>query len=160
MGHCRAGALCSREVQHAGPGLDCARAPVHAFSNEPLRLYSAACHFGWAEDTCPASTHSLSVNLYDPKNCPALFELHHERCKQFPQCIAESPFLTDVQLTDVARCSRCYNSIPYVEWHELQNVVLAELETCPSGDTVLAGLEVWLAAQVYWVQQVLPTRFG
>jgi hypothetical protein len=27
-----------------------------AFSDEPLRLYSAACHFGWAEDVCRAST--------------------------------------------------------------------------------------------------------
>ena len=27
-----------------------------AFFNEPLQLYSAACHFGWAEDMCQAST--------------------------------------------------------------------------------------------------------
>jgi hypothetical protein len=27
----------------------------------------------------------------------------------------------------------------YSEWHELRDVVLTELETCPAGDTVLAG---------------------
>jgi hypothetical protein len=132
-----------------------------AFSDEPLRLYAAACHFGWAEDARTASTRSLSVNLYDAKNRPALlrlrtadllalFELHHERRKQFRQRIAESPFLTDAQLADVARCSRCRDSISYVEWRELRNVMFAELETCPAGDTVLAGLEVWPAAQACW----------
>jgi hypothetical protein len=132
-----------------------------AFSDEPLRLYAAACHFGWAEDARTASTRSLSVNLYDPRNRPALlrlrtadllalFELHHERRKQFRQCIAESPFLTDAQLADVARCSRCRDSISYVEWRELRNVMFAELETCPAGDTVLTGLEVWPAAQACW----------
>jgi hypothetical protein len=132
-----------------------------AFSDEPLRLYAAACHFGWAEDARTASTRSLSVNLYDAKNRPALlrlrtadllalFELHHERRKQFRQRIAESPFLTDAQLADVARCSRCRDSISYVEWRELRNVMFAELETCPAGDTVLTGLEVWPAAQACW----------
>jgi hypothetical protein len=132
-----------------------------AFSDEPLRLYAAACHFGWAEDARTASTRSLSVNLYDAKHRPALlrlrtvdllalFELHHERRKQFRQRIAESPFLTDAQLADVARCSRCRDSISYVEWRELRNVMFAELETCPAGDTVLAGLEVWPAAQACW----------
>ena len=145
------------------PGLAsivCVLLCMPTFSDEPLWLYSAACHFGWVEDTCPASTRSLSVNLYDPKNRPTLFELHHEWHKQFCQHIAELPFLTDVQLTDVARCSHCHDSIPYIEWHELRNVVFAELEMCPSGDTVFAGLEVWPAAQVCWVQQILPTRFS
>jgi hypothetical protein len=132
-----------------------------AFSDEPLRLYAAACHFGWAEDARTASTRSLSVNLYDPKNRPALlrlrtadllalFELHHERRKQFRQRIAEPPFLTDAQLGDAARCSRCRDSISYVEWRELRNAMFAELETCPAGDTVVAGLEVWPAALTCW----------
>jgi hypothetical protein len=103
--------------------------------------------------TCSQSTSDL-------KNHPTLFKLHHEWHKQFHQHIAESPFLTNVQLTDIAHCSHCYDSIPYIEWCELQNVVFAKLETCPSRDTVLAGLKVWPAAQVYWVQQVLPTHFG
>lgn len=132
-----------------------------AFSDEPLRLYAAACHFGWAEDARTASTRSLSVNLYDPKNRPALlrlrtadllalFELHHERRKQFRQRIAEPPFLTDAQLGDAARCSRCRDSLSYVEWRELRNAMFAELETCPAGDTVVAGLEVWPAALTCW----------
>jgi len=132
-----------------------------AFADEPLRLYAAACHFGWAEDARTASTRSLSVNLYESKNRPALlrlrtadllalFELHHERRKQFRQRIAEPPFLTDTQLGDASRCSRCREPISYVEWRELRNVMLAELETCPAGDTVLAGLEVWPAALACW----------
>jgi len=132
-----------------------------AFADEPLRLYAAACHFGWAEDARGASTRTLSVNLYESKFRPALlrlrtadllalFELHHERRKQFRQRIAEPPFLTDAQLGDAARCSRCHDPISYVEWRELRNVMLAELETCPAGDTVLAGLEVWPAALACW----------
>ena len=131
------------------------------FADEPLRLYAAACHFGWAEDARTASTRSLTVNLYDPKNRPALlrlrtadllalFELHHERRKQFRQRIAEPPFLTDAQLVEPARCSRCRESISYVEWRELRNVMFAELELCPAGDSVLAGLEVWPAALTCW----------
>jgi len=132
-----------------------------AFASEPLRLYAAACHFGWAEDARTASTRSLTANLYDPKNRPALlrlrtadllalFELHHERRKQFRQRIADPPFLTDAMLAEPARCSRCRESISYVEWRELRNVMFAELELCPAGDTVLAGLEVWPAAQACW----------
>jgi hypothetical protein len=132
-----------------------------AFADEPLRLYAAACHFGWAEDARTASTRSLTINLYGPNNRPALlrlrtadllalFELHHERRKQFRQRLAEAPFLTDAQLSEPARCSRCRESISYVEWRELRNVMFAELELCPAGDTVLTGLDVWPAALACW----------
>jgi len=47
------------------------------------------------------------VNIYDPKDRLALFELHNERRKQFHRLITESPVLTDARLVNVARCSRC-----------------------------------------------------
>jgi BTB/POZ domain len=137
------------------------RAPT--FTDAPLRLYAAACHFGWAEDARAASTRSLTLNLYDSVHKPpllrlrtadlyALFALHNERRVQFRARIADAPFLTDAQLVDTAsaRCSRCRETISYVEWRELRHVMLAELERRPSGDTVLTGLEEWPAALACW----------
>ena len=133
------------------------------FTNEPLRLYAAASHFGWAEDARAASTRSLSLNLYDSAHKPsllrlrtadlyALVALHHERRVQFRARIADAPFLTDAQLLDAtsARCARCHDAISYAEWRELRHVMLAELERRPSGDTVLTGLEEWPAALACW----------
>jgi hypothetical protein len=136
-----------------------------SFTDSPLRLYAAACHFGWAEDARSASTRSLTLNLYDSVHKPsllhlrtadlyALFALHHERRVQFRARIADAPFLTDAQLVDStsARCSRsgCREPISYVEWCELRHVMLNELERRPSGDTVLTGLEEWPAALACW----------
>ena len=136
-----------------------------SFTDTPLRLYAAACHFGWAEDARAASTRSLTLNLYDPVHKSsllrlrtadlfALFALHNERRAQFRARIADAPFLTDAQLVDTAsaRCSRsnCREPISYVEWRELRHVMLAELERRPSGDTVLTGLEEWPAALACW----------
>ncbi len=137
------------------------------FADAPLRLYAAACHFGWVEDARAASTRSLTLNLYDPVHKPSLtrlrtadlymlFALHHERRMQFRVRIAESPFLTDAQLVDTAsaRCPRCRDPISsYVEWRELRHVMLAELERRPAGDTVLTGLEEWPAALACWASK-------
>ncbi|KAI0273958.1 hypothetical protein BGY98DRAFT_997698 [Russula aff. rugulosa BPL654] len=137
------------------------RAPT--FTDAPLRLYAAACHFGWAEDARTASTRSLTLNLYDAVHKPsllrlrtadlyALFTLHNERRVQFRARIADAPFLTDAQLVDTAsaRCPRCREPLSYVEWRELRHVMLAELERRPAGDTVLSGLEAWPAALACW----------
>ena len=137
------------------------RAPT--FTDAPLRLYAAACHFGWAEDARTASTRSLTLNLYDAVHKPsllrlrtadlyALFTLHNERRVQFRARIADAPFLTDAQLVDTAsaRCPRCREPLSYVEWRELRHVMLAELERRPAGDTVLSGLETWPAALACW----------
>ncbi|KAI9510078.1 hypothetical protein F5148DRAFT_1274928 [Russula earlei] len=134
-----------------------------AFADEPLRLYAAACHFGWAEDVRTASTRSLAVDLYHPSNRAALlrlrtsdllalFELHHARREQFRERIAQPPFLTDAQLGDpaTARCSRCREPISHVEWRELRHKMIGELERCASGNSVLAGLEEWQVAQACW----------
>jgi BTB/POZ domain len=136
------------------------------FVDAPLRLYASACHFGWGEDVRAASTRSLTLNLYDPVHRPsllrlltadllALFELHHERRKQFRARIVEAPFLTDSQLSDTAaaRCSRCREAISYFEWRELRHSMLAELERRPAGDTVLTGLEEWPTAQACWASK-------
>ena len=122
-----------------------------AFADGALRLYAAACHFGRAEDARSAFTHSLTVNLYDLKKSPALprlhtadllasFELHHEWRKQFHQRIAESPFLTDAQLGDAARCSRCHDSISYVEWRDSARAV--ECDVCQARDLSCWGHRV------------------
>ncbi|KAH9062391.1 hypothetical protein EDB87DRAFT_299089 [Lactarius vividus] len=137
------------------------RTPV--FADAPLRLYAAACHFGWADDARAASTRSLVLDLHAPAHRAALmrlrtadllalFELHHTRRAQFRARLAESPFLTDLQLGDAsaARCSRCREPISYAEWRELKHAMLYELERRPAGDTVLTGLEEWPLALACW----------
>lgn len=134
-----------------------------AFADAPLRLYAAACHFGWSDDARAASTRSLLLDLYAPAHRAALlrlrtadllalFELHHTRRAQFRARLAEHPFLTDAQLSDAnaARCSRCRDPISYAEWRELKHAMLYELERRPAGDTVLTGLEEWPLAQACW----------
>lgn len=134
-----------------------------AFADAPLRLYAAACHFGWADDARAASTRSLVLDLHVPAHRAALlrlrtadllalFELHHTRRAQFRARLAEPPFLTDAQLGDGAspRCSRCRDPISYTEWRELRHAMLYELESRPAGDTVLTGLEEWPLAQACW----------
>jgi len=145
-----------------GPALiACALLCLPMFVDKPLWLYAAVCHFSWAEDACTESMHSLLVNLYNPKNCPtllclqmadllALFKLHHEQCKQFRQCIAKPPFLTDAQLGDAVHCLCCHDLISYIEWHELWNAMFAKLEICPAGDTMLGGLEAWPVVLTCW----------
>ncbi|KAI0248206.1 hypothetical protein BJV78DRAFT_1379488 [Lactifluus subvellereus] len=137
------------------------RTPV--FVDAPLRLYAAACHFGWTEDARAASTRSLTLDLHDPVHRPALlrlrssdllslFELHHNRRAQFRARLGESPFLTDAQLSEAhaPRCPRCRDATSYAEWRELKHAMLYELERRPAGDTVLTGLEEWPAAQACW----------
>jgi BTB/POZ domain len=144
-----------------------------AFSDSPLRLYAAACHFGWTEDARAASTRSLTLDLHDPAHRPALlrlrtsdllllFELHHNRRTQFRARLGESPFLTDAQLSEAAapRCSRCREPVSYAEWRELKHVMLYELERRPAGDTVLTGLEEWPAAQACWAAKCKGLRCG
>jgi hypothetical protein len=134
-----------------------------AFADAPLRLYAAACHFGWSDDARAASTRSLVLDLHAPAHRAALlrlrtgdllalFELHHTRRAQFRARLAEHPFLTDTQLSDAtaARCSRCRDPISYAEWRELKHAMLYELERRPAGDTVLTGLEEWPLAQACW----------
>ncbi|KAH9060324.1 hypothetical protein EDB83DRAFT_2506612 [Lactarius deliciosus] len=144
------------------------RTPV--FADAPLRLYAAACHFGWADDARAASTRSLVLDLHAPDHRAALmrlrtadllalFELHHTRRARFRARLAEPPFLTDVQLGDAsaARCSRCRDPISYAEWRELKHAMLYELERRPAGDTVLTGLEEWPLAQACWAARCKKT---
>ena len=134
-----------------------------AFADAPLRLYAAACHFGWTDDARAASTQSLVLDLHAPTHRTsllrlrsadllALFELHHTRRAQFRARLSEPPFLTDAQLSDapVPRCSRCRDPISYAEWRELKHAMFYELERRPAGDTVLLGLDEWPLAQACW----------
>jgi BTB/POZ domain len=146
---------------------------TQAFADAPLRLYAAACHFGWTEDARAASTGSLTLNLHDPVHRPALirlrpsdllslFELHHNRRAQFRARLGESPFLTDAQLSEAAapRCPRCREPISYAEWRELKHAMFYELERRPAGDTILTGLDEWPAALACWAVKCKAMRCG
>jgi len=142
-----------------------------AFADAPLRLYAAACHFGWTDDARAASTRSLVLDLHAPAHRAALlrlrtadllalFELHHKRRALFRARLAEHPFLTDAQLSEStpARCPRCRDQlISYADWRELKHAMLYELERRPAGDTVLTGLEEWPQALACWAARCKKT---
>jgi len=126
-------------------------------------LYAAACHFGWAEDVCAASTHSLMLNLYDPVHRPsllhlhmaellALYSLHHERRMKFCARIVEAPFLTDSQLSDTTSSTLLTLPRSDIVLRVVRVVAYAaaELKLHPAGDTVLSGLDEWLTALACW----------
>jgi hypothetical protein len=65
--------------------------------NEPFRLYSVACRFGWENEAKYASTETLSFNLHSPELRPYLqslpstallnlYELHHSRRERYAMC--------------------------------------------------------------------------
>jgi len=132
------------------------------FLDEPLRLFAAACRYGWAAEGRLASTLTLTLNLHAPEYRPALLklkthallalhDLHHARREQFRERIGQPPFLTDAQMSDAfARCSRCGESVDYVAWRELKYVMILEVDRRPAGDTILSGLEEWPAARACW----------
>ncbi|KAI0055747.1 hypothetical protein BV25DRAFT_1921545 [Artomyces pyxidatus] len=132
------------------------------FLDVPLRLYAAACRYGWASEARVASTLALTHDLHAPEHRAALlklktgdllalYDLHHERRELFRTRLSEPPFLTDVQLTEAyARCARCHEPVDYAAWRELKHVMVMEMDRRPAGDTIAAGLDEWPAAKACW----------
>ncbi|KAH9044195.1 hypothetical protein EDB84DRAFT_1559050 [Lactarius hengduanensis] len=110
------------------------RTPV--FADAPLRLYAAACHFGWADDARAASTRSLVLDLHAPDHRAALMRLR----------TADLLALFELHHTRRARS----------ETHP-PHAARAALERRPAGDTVLSGLEEWPLAQACWASRCKKT---
>jgi len=128
-------------------------------ADQPLRLYAAASRCGWAEEAKVASERTLSMNLWqednwemlnkiDVRSALALLKLHRSRREELQRKLNEHPFVNAYPLS---YCSRCRRQTDHHAWRELKQRVVTELDSRPSGDTVMEnGLTEWAEAKACW----------
>jgi hypothetical protein len=126
--------------------------------DQPLRLYSTACHFGWESEAKSASTETLTYNLHAPVHRPFLqtlgtdailnlFDLHRARREGLRQRLDDPPFVSG----GVSHCHMCRELIDYHTWRELKYKIILEMDVRPLGDTIVnSGLLDWPEAQACW----------
>ncbi|KIY50374.1 hypothetical protein FISHEDRAFT_39617 [Fistulina hepatica ATCC 64428] len=129
-----------------------------AGTGHPLRLYSVACRYGWAEEAKLASTQTLTTDLHDPEFRPLLqrlsttavldlFQLRHARREGLRKRLNDPPFVPGGSTT----CISCHSPIDYHTWRELKYKIVLEMDLRPLGDTIMNyGLVEWREAQACW----------
>jgi hypothetical protein len=128
------------------------------FDQQPLRLYSIACRFGWEAEAKLASTQTLTFDLHAPEHRPLLqtlgtdailnlFELHRSRREGLRQRLDDPPFVGG----GTVPCHLCRESIDHHTWRELKYKMILEMDTRPLGDTIIGtGLLEWQEAKACW----------
>ncbi|KAJ7690649.1 hypothetical protein B0H17DRAFT_982909 [Mycena rosella] len=128
--------------------------------DQPFRLYTVACRYGWEEEARFASTQTLTHHLYDPGVRPLLqrlsteallnlFELHHIRKEALRDRLNKPPFVAS---ENSSTCGNCHAPINYHTWRELKYRMIQEVEIRPLGDSILdSGLAEWPEAKACWL---------
>ncbi|KDR71885.1 hypothetical protein GALMADRAFT_213710 [Galerina marginata CBS 339.88] len=134
-------------------------API--FLAEPLRLYAIATRLGWDEEAKLASTHTLTLDLYEEVNGPALeristgrlmtvFRLHRERRDLFKSLI-DSDDLFEAGNSGRYVCPGCGEQMSNHTWRELKARMFMEMDRRPLGDTLCSlEMEEWAEATACW----------
>jgi len=134
--------------------------------DQPFRLYTVACRYGWDEEARFASTQTLTHHLHDPQVRPLLqrlstdallklFELHHTRREALRDRLNKPPFVAS---ENTSNCGNCHAPIDYHTWRELKYRMIQEVELRPLGDTILdKGLSEWPEAKACWLAKC-PNR--
>ncbi|KAJ7128937.1 hypothetical protein C8R43DRAFT_1026430 [Mycena crocata] len=134
--------------------------------DQPFRLYTVACRYGWEDEARFASTQTLTHHLYDPEVRPLLqrlstdallnlFELHHSRKEALRDRLNKPPFVAS---ENTSNCGNCHSPIDYHTWRELKYRMIQEIEIRPLGDTILEkGLSDWPEAKACWLAKC-PNR--
>ena len=127
--------------------------------DHPLRLYGAACRFGWESEAKFASTQTLTYNIHAPEHRPFLqrlgtnaildlFQLHRIRRERLRQRLDDPPFVSGGMST----CHACGMMIDYHTWRELKYKIILEMDVRPLGDTIIdTGLLEWPEARACWL---------
>jgi len=127
-------------------------------AQQPFRLYSVACRYGWELEAKLASTQTLTSNIHAASLRPLLqrlgidavlnlFELHRSRREGLRQRLDCPPFVAG----GVADCAQCGSAIDYHTWRELKYKIILEMDVRPLGDTILdTGLSEWPEARACW----------
>ncbi|KAF9035177.1 hypothetical protein BJ165DRAFT_1355710 [Panaeolus papilionaceus] len=133
----------------------------------PLRCYVVARHFGWDAEAKIASTHTLTLNLYDPVHEPLLdlmssrdvlllLNLHRKRRDMFRDFL-NSPERFAAGNSEPYHCNRCgVTELDNHAWKMFKNAMFLEMEKRPLGDTlgVVAGETAdWPEAKACWESQ-------
>ncbi|KAJ7782818.1 hypothetical protein B0H16DRAFT_1494463 [Mycena metata] len=134
--------------------------------DQPFRLYTVSCRYGWEEEARFASTQTLTHYLYDPEVRPLLqrlstdallnlFDLHHNRREALRDRLDKPPFVAS---ESTSNCGNCHAPIDYHTWRELKYRMIQEIEIRPLGDTILdKGLSDWPEAKACWLAKC-PNR--
>lgn len=127
--------------------------------SDPLRLFVLACRYGWEDIVQLASSHTLSLDIHQPKYRPtlqkmaavpllSLLELHRGRREGLRKRLNEPPFVND---GNDSFCSHCGSVVDYHTWRELKYAIIMEMDVRPLGDTICEpGLTEWTEAQKCW----------
>ncbi|KAF8134732.1 hypothetical protein K438DRAFT_1738898 [Mycena galopus ATCC 62051] len=134
---------------------------------DPLRVYALASHFGFRAEMQLASSHTLSLNLYDPlhtdvlASVPAaaslpLLRLHRGR-RDALRDMLDSPERFLAGNGQPFHCSACaITPLENRTWRELKHRVLRELDVCANGDALRdgfwdkQGMGSWVEAKACW----------
>lgn len=132
------------------------------FLADPLRLYAIATRFGWDEEAQLASTHTLSLNLYDKEHRPklerltsqnlmTLLRLHRLRRNEFIRLLDNDPAFDGGNTVGAPCGPSCAEEVSHHLWRELKVRMFMEMDRRPRGDT-LVGLEMeeWPEAIACW----------
>jgi hypothetical protein len=129
-----------------------------ALSNQPLRLYSTACRFGWDSEAKVASTQTLTFNLHSEEHRPFLqtldtdallnlFALHRTRREGLRKRLDDPPFVGG----GLTPCHACREMIDYHTWRELKYKIILEMDVLPLGDTIVNSTPFdWPEARACW----------
>ncbi|KAF9001123.1 hypothetical protein BDQ17DRAFT_1358788 [Cyathus striatus] len=130
------------------------------FLAEPIRLYGLARRYGWEEESQIASSHTLSLSLYEKKHEPqlasltakdlmALLGLHRRRRDEFKKAIDGDLFNAGNAVK--YSCTGCGEEVDNHPWRELKARMFLEMDWRPLGDTICAlDMEEWPEAVACW----------
>ncbi|KAJ6488991.1 hypothetical protein C8R45DRAFT_250053 [Mycena sanguinolenta] len=140
----------------------------HKFlTTDPLRVYALASHLGFRAETQLASTHTLSLNLFDTTHADILagirataalplFRLHRSR-RDALRDMLNSPERFLAGNSQPFHCSGCaITPLENRTWRELKHRVLRELDVCANGDALREGMWAeggmgnWPEAKACW----------
>ncbi|KAJ3887497.1 hypothetical protein GG344DRAFT_55615 [Lentinula edodes] len=117
---------------------------------DPLRLFSIASHFGWEYERNWAAQHSLMIDIsslsdsdtqyilegMSSKDLLRLLKLRHRRKEEF-RAYLDDPDRFSVGNSDIL-CAQCHEArIDNGTWKILKEVMVAELERRPLGDSIV-----------------------
>ncbi|KAJ7318754.1 hypothetical protein DFH08DRAFT_754659 [Mycena albidolilacea] len=150
-------------IAHLRPALT-----SHKFlATGPLRVYTLTSHFGFRPEMQLASTHTLSLNLFDPAHADVLASMPstaalpllrlHRRRRDALRDMLDSPERFLAGNGQPFHCSACaITPLENRTWRALKHRILRELDVCASGDTLRdgmwgpGGMGTWAEAKACW----------
>ncbi|KAJ7125772.1 hypothetical protein C8R43DRAFT_1212083 [Mycena crocata] len=140
----------------------------------PLRLYALAVHFGWRTEAALASTHTLSLNLFDPEHAAALqslpstallalLRLHRGR-RITLNAMLNSPERFIAGNGEPFHCSACaITPLENRTWRALKARVGREMDVRPLGDGLglpVGGMSEWEESRACWAARCTKDGCG